>query len=146
MVERVHRNLKSNLTAIMKSYAAAHKHWVEYLKVVVFKYNASYHLAINASPASVFLGRELATTCDVVLRLDNVIKLDEVAKPGEIVAAVSKAHLLLKQAKNALPKQRYSIGQLVWRESAPSASSTTKDAKFADKYDGPFRILDFSTS
>lgn len=112
---------------------------------MVFKYNSAFHSTINASSASVFLGRELQTTCDVILGLDNIVTLDKVSQPADVITSVKKAHLVFKKTTGSLPKQRYAVGQLVWRECPPSVSSTPKDAKFADRYDGPFRILEFST-
>lgn len=145
MVERLHRNLKINLTATIRTYATSHKDWPEFLSIVIFKYNSSFHSAINTSPAAVFLGRELTTTCDRILNIENLINIDEKADMNKVVESVTKAHAAYKRSTSNLPKQRFKLNQKVWREIPPSPSTTTHHSKFADKFDGPYTIVEFST-
>lgn len=145
MVERLHRNLKINLTAVIKQYAVNHSNWSEFINLVIFKYNSSVHSSLNATPASVFLGRELTTTCDLILELDNIVRLEAVSSSEEISKSLRKAHASFKKMASHRPQQRYNVGQTVWRVAAHGSASTTADRKFMDRYDGPYKIMEFTT-
>lgn len=145
LVERFHRNLKSNLTAIIRNYASSHKDWEKFLQLVIYKYNTSLHTSLNTSPAAVFFKRQLTTTCDIIMDIENIVDLHQPTDMNEVINRIRRTHNRYKTISSRLPAQRFTLGQLVWRESPPRIPGIDIERKFADRYEGPFKIVEFTT-
>ena len=136
--ERVNRNLKVNISSILKSKKFNHNKWSEILPNVTYTYNRTYHSTIDCTPASVFFGREMLTEFDQAFKInltEEKIDMDQVTK-----AINDSRNRSLKQFANRPMVSSFKLDDLVLLKNLNPTSTFDTDKKFTDRFLGPYII------
>jgi hypothetical protein len=147
-VERFNRNLKVALTIY---HHRQHTHWDEYLSSLTLAFNSAWHESTAATPASLFLGRDLNHPLTMKWRLFE-LDLDKDSKNMEefwdtALTNLRKARDKVASRYNAKRRQAdFRVGDLVLLRLHPlSSKSERRSAKLSLKWSVPLRIADFVT-
>lgn len=146
LAERPNRDIKAALTIILKQYEAAHKDWDNYISYVKFSHNAGYHESTKASPAAIFLGRELPQPLDRQWKLDIVLDATEKPTDAEVEQAIRQSRAKYAKYYNLRrpPSHNFTVGQLVLQR-LHGLPGFDEDQKFVPRWSTPRRVIRFTT-
>uniref|UniRef100_A0A1Y1LMU5 RNA-directed DNA polymerase n=1 Tax=Photinus pyralis TaxID=7054 RepID=A0A1Y1LMU5_PHOPY len=147
MSERCNRNLKYNLTLLIKQYALEHKSWDQVLPFFILNYNSTHHEAIGTSPANIFLNRDIATPLDNIWNLESFLARADPPNLQEIHNHLKVAHEKAKKYYNRgkLPVTKFKINQKVLVKHFPTSVPRVSDQKFTAIWSGPKIIRGFTS-
>jgi hypothetical protein len=147
-VERFNRNLKVALTIY---HHAHHTRWDEHLPSLALAFNTAWHESTDATPAALFLGREMNHPLGLKWELSQ-LELDLSSQDTRVFWERALANL--KRARDRVAR-RYNAarsevvlkeGDLVLVKLHPlSSKPLQQSAKIASKWAGPFVIVKFLT-
>jgi hypothetical protein len=147
-VERFNRNLKAALTIF---HHAQHTRWDENLPALAMAFNTAWHESTGATPALLFLGREINHPLGLRWKLSE---LDLQQSPQRTKEFWDRALENLKRARDRVAKRydatrreaAFRPGDLVLVKCHPQSSKILKQsAKIAIKWSGPYVVAKFLT-
>ena len=147
-VERFNRNLKAALTIFHHSQ---HTRWDENLPTLAVAFNTAWHESTGATPALLFLGRELNHPLGLRWELSE---LDLQQSPQDTKEFWGRALTNLKRARDRVARRYNALrsevvfrpGELVLVKRHPQSSKVLQQsAKIAIKWSGPYVIVSFLT-
>jgi hypothetical protein len=148
-VERFNRNLKAALTIC---HSSQHTRWDENLPALTMAFNTAWHESTGATPAFLFLGRELNNPLGLKWRLAD---LDLQQSPSDTMVFWERALANLRKARDGVARRYnelrsevgFCVGDLVCVKLHPQSSKVlNRSAKIADKWSDPFVIAKFLTN
>ncbi|XP_044733533.1 uncharacterized protein LOC123296136 [Chrysoperla carnea] len=146
ITERINRNIKINLTCVIKQYQMKHKDWNKILPFIIFNYNSTYHSIIKASPAAVFLGRTWNQPLDLLLNTTDILAMEKPPSVDMVQQALHKATVMRKARQHQAPTDvKFHVNQLVRVRLPPTASNIDEDRKFSPRFSDVKRIIRFTT-
>jgi hypothetical protein len=147
-VERFNRNLKAALTIYHHSQ---HTRWDENLASLAMAFNSAWHESTGATPASLFLGRELNHPLGLRWELSE---LDLQQPPLDTKVFWERALENLNKARERVARRynlerrevRFQVGDLVLVKLHPQSSQALqRAAKIAKKWSDPLVIAKYLT-
>ncbi|MCO5576289.1 hypothetical protein L7F22_030098 [Adiantum nelumboides] len=144
--ERVNRILEDMLRMYVNENQS---NWNEYLPLVEFAYNSSYHTSIRMTPFEAMYGYNCPTPINflnsrnkVELSHEMLEKMDnELAKIRGNIREAQKRHKLYYDKKHRVVE--YEIGDMVFLKVIPEKFHLIlgKDRRLSPRFAGPFKIL-----
>jgi transposase InsO family protein len=147
-VERFNRNLK---VALSIYYNSQHTHWDEHLSSLTLAFNSAWHESTAATPASLFLGRDVHHPLELkweLRELDTNQDTKDIEEFwGTALKNLRKARDRVAQRYNAGRKQvPFEVGDLVMVRLHPlSSKSEQRSAKLDYKWSVPFKIARYTS-
>ena len=145
-VERFNRNLK---VALVIYHNSQHTHWDEHLSSLALAFNSAWHESTAATPASLFLGRELNHPLGLKWKLSE-LELDKDARSMEEFWETALNNLRKARARVAARydagrrRAEFRVGDLVLVRTHPlSSKSQQRSAKLDYKWSRPLKIVRF---
>jgi transposase InsO family protein len=145
-VERFNRNLK---VALSIYHHHQHTHWDEHLASLALAFNTAWHESTAATPASLFLGRELNHPLGLKWELAELDMGKEVKDVREFwrvaLQNLRKAHARVAERYNRARRQvDFRVSDLVLLRLHPlSSKSGQRSAKLDLRWSAPLRIVNF---
>ena len=138
ITERVHRTLKSVLTALCKGYP---KKWPHYLKTCQTVLNTSVHTSTNTTPYFAFFGRHPSRNFNVPLP-DIQGTEDEVKVAHRVILDTQRKMVRRYRgvANRRLKNRAVGEGSLVWVRNETPVLGTCK--KLNLKWKGPYKVVE----
>lgn len=145
--ERVNRNIVASTSILLKQCAEKHSRWDNQVKWLTYSYNNTLHEATKTSPASIFLGRELARPLDNLWNVAKLISPDRIPNQEEVARALEASQTRRKKYydRRRPAAHQFQVGQLVLQRLITSTNTPNESKKFQPRWSSPRRITRFTT-